>query len=225
MTTITYTPVPGYTPVSLTLLAQTYPAVLVDGVWTFTFPTPADGAYPYSVLLAGLGGYSDEGTITFPITPPVLVTADMAYETFDFSEDDRDEVERYCAAALDVVQNLCGQTLIRQTFTEDVCGTKLLKHWPVVSATLNDTVLTVTGDTVTGYGTVVYTAGLPEIPVQAVDAALIYVGYRYRRNHGGSESFMPAGVDGAINMPMGIKTLTDQMRFALGSYARGPSVA
>ena len=66
-----------------------------------------------------------------------------------------------------------------------------------------------------------YTAGLPAVPDEAIDAALVFISYKYRRNHGGSATYMPAGADASIAPPMGVAALKEQMRLALGSYAKG----
>lgn len=67
---------------------------------------------------------------------------------------------------------------------------------------------------------ITYTAGLAAVPAAFVDAALVFVSYKYRRNHGGSESYMPSGVDGSVAPPMGTSALREQIRLALGRYAR-----
>jgi hypothetical protein len=158
------------------------------------------------------------------------------------------EITRYCGQALGVVENMAGPALVRRSFTERYDGGRslLLHRYPVVSvqsggSVVNGAVTLATGLTSYavidgtigrvgspfGYGTVevTYTAGLEVVPDEAVDAALVFVSYKYRRNHGGSESYMPAGVDGGIAPPMGTKALRDQIRLALGPYARGVTVA
>lgn len=174
--------------------------------------------------------------------PPVLVTLTEAREYLGGpSTAHNAEITRYVGASLGVIENMAGPALVRRTFTERVTvGVNLLRRYPVVSVvslTVGSTVLPaadLTGSVVDGElgsvtlpqaGTVVYTAGLDPVPDEAVDAALVYISYKYRRNHGGSESYMPAGVDGGVAPPMGTKALHDQIRLALGPYARGPVIA
>lgn len=158
------------------------------------------------------------------------------------------EITRLCRQSLGVVENIAGPALVRRQFTErhDGRSTLLLDRYPVLSV---ESVGSVAGGGVTlststasfavidgavgriaspfGYGTVevTYTAGLATVPDEAVDAALVFVSYKYRRNHGGSESYMPAGVDGGTAPPMGTRALRDQIRLALGPYACGMRVA
>lgn len=158
------------------------------------------------------------------------------------------EIGRLVAQADGVVQNLAGPTLLRSTETERYAArrTLLLRRYPVVSVTAVASIVGGISTAYTGPATdyavidpdlgeisspfaggsvdVTYTAGLPEAPAEAVDAALVFVSYKYRRNHGGSESYMPAGQDSGIAPPMGVTALRDQIRLALGPYARGPSV-
>ena len=157
------------------------------------------------------------------------------------------EIVRLCAASLGVVENLAGPALVRRTFAAERYtasgSTLLLRRYPVVSVTsvgslnsLGAITLAQSGFYVIdgnriaspyGYGTVevTYVAGLPAVPDEAVDAALIYVSYKYRRNHGGSESYMPAGVDGGIAPPMGVDALHRQIALALGGYAAVAGIA
>lgn len=145
-----------------------------------------------------------------------------------------------------VVQNHAGPALQQATFVERHVGgpVVLLHRYPIVSITSVSTVYsgTVTAADVSSYGIadaelgeiftpsasrveVTYVAGFATPPAEAVDAALLFVSYKYRRNHGGSETYMPAGADSGIAPPMGVGALEQQIRLALGSYARGPSVA
>jgi hypothetical protein len=158
------------------------------------------------------------------------------------------EITRLCSQSLGVVENMAGPALERRQFTERYAGGRslLLRRYPVVSVesigSVVNGVSTLATDPTSyaiingemgsigspyAYGTVevTYTAGLAVVPDEAVDAALVFVSYKYRRNHGGSESYMPAGVDGGIAPPMGTTALREQVRLALGPYARGPVVA
>lgn len=156
------------------------------------------------------------------------------------------EITRLVAQADGVVQHLAGPALQRATFVERYAGgpTVLLDRYPVVSLTSVAAItrgVAGTADT-TGYIVdassgliappftsgqieVTYLAGPLNPPAEAVDAALVFISYKYRRNHGGSESYMPAGPDGAVAPPMGVDALHRQIRLALGSYARGMRVA
>lgn len=150
------------------------------------------------------------------------------------------EIARLVAQADGVVQNMAVEALQRATFVErhPAASTILLNRCPIVSLTSVSLVTRgVVGAAVTtgfvldastisspfAYSTVevTYVAGPLVAPPEAVDAALVFVSYKYRRNHGGSESYMPAGVDGGIAPPMGVGALEQQIRLALGQYARG----
>ena len=158
------------------------------------------------------------------------------------------EIERLVRTADGVIQLNAGPALMTGTFVERHPGgrTILLQRYPVTSIT---SVGSVVGDVSTlytglasAYGIidaasgvigspyargiveVTYVAGLTQPPAEAVDAALVYVSYKYRRAHGGSEAFTPAGADGSVAPPMGVSALEQQIRLALGSYARGPAV-
>lgn len=159
------------------------------------------------------------------------------------------EITRLVAQADGVVQNMAGPAVQRATFVERHSGRAvlLLDRYPIVSVTsvgsVSGGVSTLyTGPTTdfavidgnvgsiaspfhSGLVEVTYIAGPLTPPAEAVDAALLFISYKYRRNHGGSESYMPAGVDGGIAPPMGVTALEQQIRLALGAYARGPSVA
>lgn len=158
------------------------------------------------------------------------------------------EITRLIAQADGVVQEMAGPAVQRATFVERYSGgsTILLARYPVVSVTsvgqvvngvttlatdpsryaiINASIGQIASPFGSGNVEVTYVAGPLTPPAEAVDAALVFISYKYRRNHGGSESYMPAGVDGGIAPPMGVTALHQQMRLALGSYARGTSVA
>lgn len=157
-----------------------------------------------------------------------------------------DELRRLIAQATGVVQMHAGPTLIAGTFVDTVevrGGRAVLPHWPILAPAPTATYLDFRGEPVAvtvhvldaSIGlvsvagrrervTVTYAAGLDEVPAEAEDAALVFIAYKYRRNHGGSESYLPAGVDAQVVTPMGTKTLADQLALALGEYARGPLV-
>lgn len=155
------------------------------------------------------------------------------------------EITRLINQADGVVQEMAGPALQRVTFVERHSGgpTLLLGRYPIVSLTSVATVargIVGTPNVTDGYVLdsnrivspfgeaqveVTYVAGPLTPPAEAVDAALVFISYKYRRNHGGSESYMPSGVDGGIAAPMGVTTLHQQIRLALGSYARGMRVA
>lgn len=158
------------------------------------------------------------------------------------------EIARLAAAADGVVQSHAGPALARGTFTErhTARSVLLLRRYPVVSVTsvgsVSGGVVTLYAGAVTGFGVidadvgtiacpfssgtveVVYVAGLATVPPEAVDAALVYVAYKYRRNHGGTASYTPAGADASIAPPQGVPSLEAQLRLALGEHARGPSI-
>jgi hypothetical protein len=158
-----------------------------------------------------------------------------------------DEINRYIAQADGVIQSHAGPAIQRDTFVERYSARRdlLLNRYPVESITSIGTVgsdgLVTPLDassyhildarmgklSLFSYGLVevTYVAGSLTPPAEAVDAALVFISYKYRRNHGGSESYMPAGQDAGISPPMGVDALTRQIRLALGDYARGPSVA
>lgn len=154
------------------------------------------------------------------------------------------EITRLVSQADDVVQEWAGPTAIRATYVDEVTvrGPLLLPRYPVVSVTsvetfngtgfTTDTTPAAVFDgnvtTTYRYGSrlrITYVAGLAAIPAAYVDAALVWISYKYRRNHGGSETYMPSGVDGSISPPMGTRAVRDQIVAALGPYARGPVIA
>ena len=160
------------------------------------------------------------------------------------------EIERYVAQADGVIQTHAGPAVQRATFVERYLAngpTLLLDRYPVVSVT---SIGSVAGDVSTlytgaasdyavvnaeigristpyssGQVEVTYAAGLATPPAEAVDAALLFISYKYRRNHGGSETYMPSGVDSGIAPPMGVTALKQQIRLALGEYAKGATLA
>lgn len=159
------------------------------------------------------------------------------------------EITRLVAQADGVVQSHAGPALQQQTFVERHPGGRLLilRRYPVVSVTsigqvsggvstlhtgpasdyaiINAEVGSIASPFSSGNVEVTYVAGPVTPPPEAVDAALVFVSYKYRRNHGGSESYMPAGVDGGIAPPMGVGALEQQIRLALGPYAEAGAVA
>lgn len=155
-----------------------------------------------------------------------LVTVDEVKEHMGLTTAEHDaELLRLCNTASVVVQEHAGPTLEQGTFTETSCGGRvLLQHRPVVSVVDGTVVDGGVGyaDLPAGATSVTYTAGLSEVPEEAVDAALLYVSWRYRRNHGGSETYMPAAYDGVA--PMGTAAIGALIRQALGPLARGPRV-
>ena len=156
------------------------------------------------------------------------------------------EIERLIRAADGVIQKYAGPALVSGTFVERHNGNASevwLHRYPVTAITSVGSVVNgvstlsaastywvvnaaqgVIRTPYTGTVEVTYVAGLAQPPAEAVDAALVYVSYKYRRAHGGSESYTPAGNDGSIAPPVGVGTIEQQISFALGSYARGPAV-
>ncbi len=157
----------------------------------------------------------------------MLVTLDeaKAYMGVEITADDV-EILRLCSSATDVVQSHAGPTPFLGTYTETVApGVALVRHRPLVSVQTADAeIVSSDAGTIRSYGgEVTYTAGLESVPDAYVDAALVFISYKYRRNRGGSESYMPAGADGGIAPPMGVSALEQQIRLALGPYARSSS--
>lgn len=182
-----------------------------------------------------------------------LVTLPQAKRFLDFDDPEAahrhdEELERYCRQADGVVQKVAKQTLVSDTYVDRVDalgGEVLLPRTPVVSITSWSTV----GydgtalDTAVGGGLldaehgrarlgsafgpveVTYVAGLEEVPDEAVDAALLFVSYKYRRNHGGAEGFQLAGADAVTPNPMSANALRQQLALALGPYAALPAIA
>lgn len=161
-----------------------------------------------------------------PVATLVTLAEAKAYMGVTTSAHDT-EIARLVAQAGGVVQNLAGPTPLIATFNDPVVG-GLLPHYPIVSVTALDvTVVNASiGQVRTSATEVTYTAGLSSTPPpEFVDAALLFISYKYRRNHGGSESYMPAGQDSGIAPPMGVTALYQQIRLALGEHAKGATVA
>lgn len=158
-----------------------------------------------------------------------------------------DELNRLIASATAGVEVYSWATLTQRTFTERfVSRGQVLLRSPLVS--VQSFGLVGYDGVVTAYGTpagyavidgsvglirspyssgtveVAYTAGLSTVPDEAVDAALVWISYKYRRNHGGTETFMPSG-DNTVAAPMGTRALAEQVRLALGQYASAGRVA
>lgn len=222
-----------------------YPASLAAGTYYLTFS---------AVYTVGQPAKLDQDDTLILTAPGVnvgaaLVTLAEAKAYMGVTANTHDaEITRLCNASLGAVELVAGPALVRRQFVETYIasgsGQLLLNRYPIVSlfsvASVVAGVVTVSPSPATiadpdlgridspfSYGTVrvTYTAGLSPTPDEAVDAALIYVSYKYRRNHGGSESYMPAGVDGGIAPPMGTRALGEQMRLALGQFAGGMRVA
>lgn len=158
-----------------------------------------------------------------------------------------DELNRLIGAATGGVELMSWATLERRTFTAERVTVGALLRAPLVSISafglvgyngvvtaytdptgysiINPAAGTINYPYTTGTVEVTYIAGLATVPDEAADAALVWISYKYRRNHGGSETFMPAGVDGSVAPPMGTTALGQQVRLALGQYAIAGRVA
>lgn len=209
------------------------------GTWTVS-PNLTDGPY-YSAfdVTDSTGSYTDADDFFYvldgQIAPGSQIVSIHDVRTITGLTDatkDREQVE-LISAAVPVIEDWVGPILPR-TVTETPVES-VLSQRPVLAVTsvtkggsAVTTPYTLNGPAglVTGLptGTVVtYTAGYRPIPSNIRRAVLRWVAWSWRRDHGGSETYLPAG-DDATPIAPGVGGIEREIWHILGPYRRGPHV-
>lgn len=147
-----------------------------------------------------------------------------------------DELRLLIGAATPLIEELVGPVLPR-TVTETVRG-RVLRQSPVLSVlavergglalTPTEYVLDAPAGLLNGTAlvgsTITYVAGLETVPADVQRAALRWISWSWRRDHGGSETYQPGGDDATIPGP-GVRGIEAELRHILSARLRGMRVA